>query len=102
VSLGIDGLVSFSYVPLRVTSLLGIAMSGLALVGFIVVLVWKYLGLLPSGAGLGTIALSVLFIGGVQLLTLGILGEYVGRIFDEIKRRPIAVVGEVLGNDTET
>jgi len=101
VRLAIDGLVSFSYVPLRLASLLGITVSGLALVGIIVVLAWKYLGLLPSGAGLATIALSVLLIGGVQVFTLGILGEYVGRIFDEVKGRPVAVVGEVLGNDTE-
>jgi dolichol-phosphate mannosyltransferase len=68
---------------------------------FIIVLAWKYLGLLPSGAGLATIALSVFLIGGVQLFTLGILGEYVGRIFDEVKRRPVAVAVEILGNDTE-
>jgi dolichol-phosphate mannosyltransferase len=100
VRLATDGLVSFSYVPLRLASWLGIAVSGLALVGIIVVLAWKYLGRLPSGAGVATIALSVLLIGGVQLLTLGILGEYVGRIFDEVKGRPVAVVGEDLGNDT--
>ena len=97
--LAIDGLISFSYVPLRVASMLGFAISGMALVGIVIVLVWWFMGLLPRGAGVATIALSVLFIGGVQLLTLGILGEYVGRIFDEVKARPIAIVSEVVGED---
>jgi dolichol-phosphate mannosyltransferase len=97
--LAIDGLVSFSYVPLRLASMLGLAISGMTLVGLAVVLAWKWMGLLPRGAGTATIALSVLFLGGVQLLTLGILGEYVGRIFDEVKGRPIAIVSEILGTD---
>jgi polyisoprenyl-phosphate glycosyltransferase len=97
--LAIDGLISFSYVPLRLASMLGFAISGLTFIGFLVVLTWKLMGILPRGAGVATIALSVLFIGGVQLLTLGILGEYVGRIFDEVKARPIAIVSEVIGED---
>jgi dolichol-phosphate mannosyltransferase len=97
--LAIDGLVSFSYAPLRVASMLGFAISAFALLGILVVLVWKFTGRLPTGAGLATIALSVLFIGGVQLLTLGIMGEYVGRIFDEVKARPVAVVSEFIGGD---
>jgi polyisoprenyl-phosphate glycosyltransferase len=97
--LAIDGLISFSYAPLRLASMLGFAISGLTFLGFLVVLTWKLMGILPKGAGVATIALSVLFIGGVQLLTLGILGEYVGRIFDEVKARPIAVVSEVVGED---
>ena len=99
--LAIDGLISFSYVPLRLASLLGIAISGMALIGFVIVLTWRFMGLLPTGAGVATIALSVLFIGGVQLLTLGILGEYVGRIFDEVKARPVAVVSELVGEDRD-
>lgn len=95
--LAIDGFISFSYVPLRVASMLGFLISGLALIGIVVVLIWRVMGLLPKGAGVATIALSVLFIGGVQLLTLGVLGEYVGRIFDEVKGRPIAIVSEIVG-----
>ncbi len=97
--LAIDGLVSFSYVPLRLASMLGFAISGMALVGIVVVLAWKFMGILPKGAAVATIALSVLLLGGVQLLTLGILGEYVGRIFDEVKARPVAIVTEVVGED---
>jgi dolichol-phosphate mannosyltransferase len=69
----------------------------LAAIGILVVLVWRLTGKLPSGAGLATIALSILFLGGVQLLTAGILGEYVGRIFEEVKRRPVALVAEHIG-----
>jgi glycosyltransferase involved in cell wall biosynthesis len=97
--LAIDGLISFSYVPLRLASILGFAIAGVALIGILVVLAWKFMGMLPTGAGVATIALSVLFMGAVQLLTLGILGEYVGRIFDEVKARPVAVVSEVIGDD---
>ena len=100
IRLAVDGLVSFSDVPLRLASVLGFAVSGLSVLGIIVVLIWRATGRLPSGAGLATIALSILFLGGVQLLTAGILGEYVGRIFDEVKRRPVAIVAEVIGGDS--
>ena len=83
IRLAVDGLVSFSDVPLRLASVMGFAVSGLSVVGILVVLAWRATGRLPSGAGLATIALSILFLGGVQLLTAGILGENVGRIFEE-------------------
>jgi dolichol-phosphate mannosyltransferase len=97
VRLAVDGLVSFSDVPLRLASILGFAVSGLAAVGIVIVSIWKLTGQLPAGAGVATIALSILFLGGVQLLTAGILGEYVGRIFEEVKRRPVAMVAELIG-----
>lgn len=96
IRLALDGVISFSFVPLRLSSIAGAGAAGLAFLGLIVVAVWKAMGLLPSGAGLGAIALSVLFLGGVQLLTIGILGEYVGRVFNEVKQRPVAVVAEVV------
>ena len=97
IRLAVDGLVSFSDVPLRLASVLGFAVSALAGLGMIVVVVWKLTGKLPQGAGIGTIALSILFLGGVQLLTAGILGEYIGRIFEEVKQRPVALVAEHIG-----
>ena len=100
IRLAIDGLVSFSDVPLRLASVFGFGVSALAAIGIIVVIVWRLTGRLPSGAGLATIALSILFLGGVQLVTAGILGEYVGRIFEEVKRRPVAIVGEFVGIQT--
>jgi len=99
VRLAIDGLVSFSDVPLRLASVTGFAVSALAALGIVVVLVWKMTGKLPAGAGVATIALSILFLGGVQLVTAGILGEYVGRIFDEVKRRPVALVAEYVDGE---
>jgi len=94
--LALDGLFSFSDAPLRLASLLGAGVSLLAFAGAVVVLAWKLLGLLPTGAGVATIALGVFFLGGLQLLTIGILGEYVSRIFREVKARPVAVVAEVI------
>ncbi len=96
--LAVDGIVSFSFVPLRLAVYLGLACSLLAFVGVIVVLVWRFTGLLPSGAGLATIALSVLFLGGIQLLTIGIVGEYLARVFEEVKGRPTAVVAETISS----
>ena len=97
--LAVDGLVSFSDTPLRVASVLGFGVAGLSLLGILVVIVWSITGLLPTGAGLGTIALSILFLGGVQLVAIGVVGEYVGRIFEEVKRRPIALVAQYVGED---
>ena len=97
VRLALDGLVSFSDVPLRLASVLGFSVSALSVLGMIVVLVWHATGRLPTGAGVASIALSILFLGGVQLLTAGILGEYVGRIFDEVKNRPVAIIAESIG-----
>ena len=92
-----DGIFSFSDAPLRIASLAGAAVSLLAFAGAVVVILWRIFGFLPSGAGLATIALGVFFLGGLQLLTIGILGEYVSRIFREVKGRPVAVVQEFIG-----
>ena len=94
--LAVDGLVSFSYIPLRLASTLGFVVSlGSLLVGL------YYLTLRLAGhrdpAGFAGIIISVLFLGGVQLITIGIMGEYVGRIFDEVKNRPIYIVAEKEG-----
>ena len=98
--LAADGLISFSFVPLRIAALAGTFVSALAFIGVFVVLTWHFTGKLPQGVGLATIALSVLFLGGIQLLSIGILGEYVGRIFDEVKARPVGIVTEVVPNAT--
>jgi dolichol-phosphate mannosyltransferase len=99
VRLALDGFLSFSDAPLRLASIAGAIVSGLAFLGAIVVLGWKLTGKLPAGAGVATIALGVFLLGGVQLLTIGVLGEYVGRIFSEVKNRPIAVIAEVISAD---
>ncbi|HEY8174636.1 MAG TPA: glycosyltransferase family 2 protein [Gemmatimonadaceae bacterium] len=94
--LALDGLFSFSDAPLRLASLVGASISMLAFAGAVVILVWKFMGELPSGAATATIALGVFFLGGLQLLTIGILGEYISRIFREVKSRPVAVVAEMI------
>jgi dolichol-phosphate mannosyltransferase len=100
VRLALDGLFSFSDAPLRFASLVGALISMLAFAGAIVVLVWKATGRLPAGGGVATIALGVFFLGGLQLLTIGILGEYVSRIFREVKARPVAVVAEIISTSS--
>ena len=94
--LAFDGIISFSDVPLRLATAAGACVSLLAFAGVIVVLAWRWLGMLPTGSGLATIALSILFLGGVQLLAVGLLGEYIGRIYDEVKARPVAIVAETI------
>ncbi|HUF27904.1 MAG TPA: glycosyltransferase family 2 protein [Gemmatimonadaceae bacterium] len=98
VRFALDGLVSFSSAPLTFAAHVGMIVSCIAGIGMLLVIAWKIMGKLPTGAGTATIALSVLFLSGVQLLSIGILGEYVGRIFEEVKRRPVGVVTEVLSD----
>jgi len=88
-----DAITGFSYVPLQLATTLGFAVSGVALVAIPVVAVLR---LFDSGFfyGQATTLISVLFLGGVQLIFLGILGEYLGRIYDEVKKRPLYIVTE--------
>lgn len=99
-SFALDGIFSFSTVPLRLVSYLGLVASLLALVGIIYAFYIKLftVGVVPGWAAqwIGT-----LFLGGVQLLSLGVIGEYVGRIYGEVKRRPLYVVKERVGFDSE-
>lgn len=91
----LDGITSFSTVPLRMASWLGWAVSFLAFLYMLSVPIqWLFDITVP---GFSTIMVAVLFIGGVQLISIGIIGEYIGRIFTEIKPRPMYVVDEVLG-----
>jgi polyisoprenyl-phosphate glycosyltransferase len=95
VSLALDGILSFSKAPLRFASLLGFCVTGLSALGLLLIAYWRFIERsFPTGVGLATIALSLLFLGGVQLLMMGIIGEYVGRVYDEVKRRPHYVVAE--------
>ena len=88
----LDGITSFSFFPLRLATWTGFAVSSFAFLYIAVVLVLKALGI--SWLGYTSLMASILFLGGVQLLMIGIMGEYLGRIFDEVKRRPLYLVGE--------
>ena len=94
--MGMDALFSFSYVPLRLATILGLLSSILA---FLIIISVLYSKLFAGTAILGWASpmVSTLFIGGVQLIILGIMGEYLGRIYDEVKRRPNYVVSKKVG-----
>jgi glycosyltransferase involved in cell wall biosynthesis len=99
--IGLNGVVGFSRYPLRVISILGIVFSGLAFVLAIV-----YVSLKLSGVhfpiGNPTIVIIVAFFSGIQLLSLGVMGEYVGRIYDEVRERPKYIVESRHGFDEES
>ena len=88
---------SFSTMPLRLSMWLGYATSLLAFAYLVTVFVQKALGITVQGWA--TIMVALLFLGGIQLICLGIIGEYLGRIFTEIKPRPMYIVEELLGGD---
>jgi dolichol-phosphate mannosyltransferase len=101
--LALDGLFSFSTVPLRLATFFGLAVSGLAFFGVLFTLTQKIfatqfakIGLAPT-AGFPTIVISILFLGGVQLICVGILGEYIGRIYEEVKGRPLWILRDSAG-----
>ncbi len=94
--LALDGLISFSYVPLRVITALGLSVSFLSLFLAVFFFVKKLLyGLSPPGYA--SLIVSIFFLAGIQLITLGVIGEYVGRIFEEAKRRPMYVLRRAPG-----
>ena len=96
----VDGITSFSGVPLKLATWLGFAASGFALCGIAYALFVR-LFTKEWVTGWAGLFIAVLFMGGVQLLSLGVIGEYVGRIYGEAKRRPLYVVRERLGFDTQ-
>ncbi len=90
-----DGLTSFSYLPLQLASWLGVAVSALASVALAVAL-----GMKAAGAALAWVwpaIAGLALLGGVQLIALGLLGEYVGRIFDDVRGRPLYLLRETVG-----
>lgn len=93
----IDGITSFSDVPLRFASYLGFISSIIAFVYALVVIGFKFFSLNPPAytKGWASTIVAVLFLGGVQLISLGILGEYIGRIYDEVKGRPMYLISEI-------
>jgi dolichol-phosphate mannosyltransferase len=98
--LATDGLVSFSTRPLRLALDLGFVVSGLSFLFGLATLVSKFAGtfLVP---GWLTIVLVTSFVGGIQLIVIGVVGEYVGRIYDEVKARPLYLVRELHGFEHE-
>jgi dolichol-phosphate mannosyltransferase len=91
-----DGMLSFSLVPLRMAIWMGLSAACLAMIGIAYALVLRVMTDVWV-AGWTLLFIAFLFLGGVQLLFLGVIGEYVGRIYGEVKRRPLYLVSERLG-----
>jgi polyisoprenyl-phosphate glycosyltransferase len=89
----IDGITSFSEIPLRLATYLGFCVSAFAFFYSILVIVLKILGY--NEPGYTSMMVAILFLGGVQLITIGIAGEYIGRIYDEVKARPLYLLSSV-------
>jgi glycosyltransferase involved in cell wall biosynthesis len=98
VGLAVDAVVSFSFAPLRLAVWTGFFVIGLALLGIVYAVILRFFAD-PSQwvRGWASIFVAVLFMGGVQLISLGIIGEYVGRIYGEVKQRPLYFVRERFG-----
>jgi glycosyltransferase involved in cell wall biosynthesis len=95
IKFALDGITSFSTVPLKLATWLGYAASVVAFLYLLTVFAQKALGI--TVAGWATVMVGMLFLGGVQLVCLGIIGEYLGRVFNELKPRPIYVIEELTG-----
>jgi dolichol-phosphate mannosyltransferase len=93
-----NAITGFSYLPLQLATYLGFIIAGLSAVGVIAVVIARLSGS-QAFFGQATTLIMVLFLGGVQLISLGIIGEYLGRIYDEVKGRPMYVVNEAVGFD---
>ena len=107
-TLALDGIFSFSTMPLTLVAQVGMWISGLSFLGIIWVLATKlFSGVFsrhgfPPVQGFTTIVICILFLGGIQMMSLGIIGEYIGRIYDEVKRRPPWVIQKSAGITPQT
>ncbi|MFA6448514.1 MAG: glycosyltransferase family 2 protein [bacterium] len=103
IKLAIDGFFSFSFLPLRAVTWLGIIVTVVSFAGAAFALLQMALYVRCAHAGYGAVPklpltlISIFFIGGVQMVCLGIIGEYIGRIYDEVRNRPLWVESERLG-----
>jgi dolichol-phosphate mannosyltransferase len=104
-NLASSGLTAFSDLPLRISSAAGFIISSIAFLGMIVTVIQKIMTyIFPQNPlaiwpGFSTIVLSVLFLGGIQLVSIGIMGEYTAKIYNEVKQRPMFLVKETIGID---
>jgi dolichol-phosphate mannosyltransferase len=90
----LDAITSFSHVPLQLATSFGFLLAGLSLIGIVIAIILRLLT--GAIAGQASTLILVLFLGGIQLIFLGIIGEYLGRIYDEVRARPLYIVHEVL------
>jgi hypothetical protein len=90
----VDGITSFSNAPLKLATWFGFGTAFLSFIYLLSVFVQKFMGYTVDGWA--TIMVAILFVGGIQLICLGIFGAYLGRVFNEVKARPIYIVDETL------
>jgi len=96
VRLALTAITGFSYLPLQLATYLGFGLAGISLLAILVTIVLRLSGS-EFFLGQATTLVSVLFLGGIQLIVLGIIGEYLGRIYDEVKGRPLYIVSRAYG-----
>ncbi|MEH2113266.1 glycosyltransferase family 2 protein [Nostoc sp.] len=101
-ALAINGLVSFSIVPLRLSTYLGLVAAATAILMALLVLYWRLFVPHSPLTGFTIILMAIFFLGSVQLVSVGILGEYIGRIYEEVKARPLYTLAEVAGFDRKS
>jgi len=99
VRFALDAIVSFSHAPLQVATIIGFVSAALAFLAIPVAIAFRVAG--EFVPGVTTTVIAVLLLGGVQLMAIGIIGEYVGRIYDEVKQRPLYLVGRVRNRSDE-
>ena len=92
----LDGITSFSHLPLQLATYLGFVIAGLSVLGILTTVILRLSGS-QAFFGQATTLVAVLFIGGIQLISLGIVGEYLGRIYNEVKARPLYIVCDAIG-----
>jgi len=98
--IGLNGVICFSSYLLTLSSTFGFIIAGVSFLIGIIYAVMKLFGF-PFPLGNPTIVILILFMGGVQLMSIGVLGEYVARIYDEVKQRPKFIVEQAWGFDTD-
>lgn len=99
--LAVNAVCSFSDAPLRLATNLGVTIALLSILYGIIVIVRYFFKDPTLQPGWASIIVVVSFLSGIQLITLGVVGEYIGRIYDEVKRRPLYLVGERIGFESE-
>ena len=97
----LNAITSFSYLPLHLATYFGFIIAILAALSILVVILLRLFTPAEALLGQATTLVAVLFLGGVQLISLGIIGEYLGRIYDEVKGRPLYLVAETWGYEGE-
>lgn len=101
INLAIEGITSFSTFPLRLSSIFGILIAFVSFL-YIIFIISKTIIFGEDVQGYPTMMSVILFLGGIQLFSIGIIGEYLGRIFDEVKNRPLYLIDEYSGDDNST